>query len=180
MILILTLLKILCEGEKAPTILLTTPALQRLNGHLTSGNKEIRELAALNLGSISYNVRGKEKTIEAHSIEPLCRMLFDQEEDVRTAATRALTSLAQLKEGKIEIYDLEMLDRVMDLLNDSNEQTRLNVVQMIAAVGEYPPAREKLKESLEKLRQMVLKEKDSQPLVSQFAERATEVITWRP
>lgn len=27
LILILTLLKILCEGEKAPTILLTTPAL---------------------------------------------------------------------------------------------------------------------------------------------------------
>lgn len=73
-------------------------------------------------------MRGKEKTIEAHSIEPLCRMLFDLEEDVRTAATRALASLAQLKEGKIEIYDLEMLDRVIDLLNDPNEQTRLNVV----------------------------------------------------
>lgn len=51
---------------------------------------------------------------------------------------------------------------------------------MIAAVGEYPPAREKLKESLDKLRSMVLKEKDSQPLVSQFAERAIDVITWRP
>lgn len=65
LILILQLLKILTEGEKAPLILLNTPALARLNGHLQSKNKHIRELAALNLGSISYNTKGKEKTIEA-------------------------------------------------------------------------------------------------------------------
>jgi len=40
---------------------------------------------------------------------------------------------------------------------------------MIAAVGEYPPAREKFKESLEKLREIVLKEKHHYPLVSRFA-----------
>ena len=65
LILILQLLKILTEGEKAPLILLNTPALARLNSHLVSKNKYIRELAALNLGSISYNTKGKEKTIEA-------------------------------------------------------------------------------------------------------------------
>jgi len=32
---------------------------------LTSKNAKIRELSALNLGSISYNMKGKEKTIEA-------------------------------------------------------------------------------------------------------------------
>jgi HEAT repeat protein len=128
LVLILTLLSILSEGEKAPTILLTTPALARLNSHMTSKNKRIRELAALNIGSISYNVRGKEKTIEAQSIEPLCKMLFDQEQEVRTAATRALVSVAQLKAGKIEIYDLEMLDVVIALLNDPSSQTRLNVI----------------------------------------------------
>ena len=65
LILILTLMKILLEGEKAPMIILSTPALQRLNGHLTSKSAGIRELAALNIGSISYNMKGKEKTIEA-------------------------------------------------------------------------------------------------------------------
>lgn len=53
-------------------ILLSTPVLARLNSHLVSKNKFIRELAALNLGSISFNMRGKEKTIEAQSIPPLC------------------------------------------------------------------------------------------------------------
>ncbi len=87
-------MKILAEGEKAPIILLSTPVLARLNTHLVSKNAEIRELAALNLGSISYNVKGKEKTIEAHSIEPLTKMLFDSVSEVRTASTRALASLA--------------------------------------------------------------------------------------
>jgi hypothetical protein len=87
-------MKILAEGEKAPLILLNTPSLARLNTHLTSKNKFIRELSALNIGSISYNMKGKEKTIEAKSISPLCQMLFDEVSEVRTAATRALTSLA--------------------------------------------------------------------------------------
>jgi hypothetical protein len=68
--------------------------LARLNTHLASKNPTIRELAALNIGSISFNTLGKERTIEAKSIEPLTKMLFDKVSDVRTAATRALASLA--------------------------------------------------------------------------------------
>lgn len=94
LILILRLMKILAEGERAPSILLQTPVLGRLNTHLTSRNPQIRELAALNLGSISYNVKGKEKTIEAKSIPPLTQMLFDEVSEVRSAASRALVSLA--------------------------------------------------------------------------------------
>lgn len=71
MIQVLTLLKLLLEGERAPSIILSTQALSRLNDHLKSENKYIRELAALNLGSISYNERGKEYTIKAESIKPL-------------------------------------------------------------------------------------------------------------
>ncbi len=40
-------------------------------------------------------------------------MLHDPISEVRSAATRVLTSLAQLKAGKVEIYDLEMLDRII-------------------------------------------------------------------
>ncbi len=180
LILILTLMKILLEGERAPLIILSTPALQRLNSHLASKSAGIRELAALNIGSISYNMKGKERTIEAQSIPPLTQMLFDPVSEVRTAATRALSSLAQLKAGKVEIYDLEMLDRIIELLYDESDQTRLNVVQMISAVGEYPPAREKFKECLIKLKDMVQKEKFHFPLVSRFAQTAIDVITWKP
>lgn len=180
LILILTLMKILMEGGGAPSIILSTPSLLRLNSHLTSDHALIRELSALNLGSISYNVSGKERTIEAKSIEPLTVMLHDEISEVRTAASRALSSLAQLKAGKVEIYDLEMLDRIIELLFDESDQTRLNIVQLIAAVAEYPPAREKFKECLEKLKEMVTEEKESAPLVSRFAQVAINVITWIP
>jgi len=82
----------------------------------------------LNIGSISFNVLGKQRTIEAGSIDPLTKMLHDKVSEVRTAASRALSSLAQLKEGKVRIYDLEMLDRIIELLYDQSEQTRLNIV----------------------------------------------------
>lgn len=51
-------------------------------------------MAAMNLGSISYNSIGREQTIIANSIPPLCEMLSDEISEVRTASTRALASLA--------------------------------------------------------------------------------------
>jgi len=55
----------------------------------------------MNLGSISFNTIGKEQTIDAGSIKPLCIMLTDPVSEVRTASTRALSSMAQNKEGKV-------------------------------------------------------------------------------
>ena len=43
---------------------------------------------------------------------------------------------------------------------------------MIANLAEYPPAREKFKECLDKLKEMVEKEKNEFPLVSRFAQTA--------
>ena len=37
-------------------------------------------------------------------------MLVDEIFEVRASAVRSLTSLAQLKEGKIQIYDLDKLN----------------------------------------------------------------------
>ena len=127
-------------------------------------------MAALNLGSISYNSLGKETTIECGSIPPLCEMLNDSVTDVRTASTRALASLSQYKEGKVQIYDLDKLNEIIQLLSDKSEQTRINTVQLICNVGEYPPAKEKFKECLPKLKEMVTKEKNDAPLVSKYAQ----------
>lgn len=128
MILIMKLLSMLLEGEMATDLVLSTPVLARLNGHLKSTNWKIRQLAAENLGSISYNVMGKSATIEAKSIPPLCDLLSDEIFEVRASALRALASLAQLKEGKIQIYDLDKLNQIIELLFDLDEQTKLNTV----------------------------------------------------
>jgi len=157
LILILKLMNMLLEGENATALLLGTLVLERLNAHLLAKNWEIRRLAAENLGSISYNAKGKSETIEACSIPPLCNMLSDDIYEVRRSAVRALASLAQLKEGKIQIYDLDMLNQIIELLYDLDEQTKLNTVQLVAACAEYPPAREKFKQCLEKLTEMAEK-----------------------
>jgi DNA invertase Pin-like site-specific DNA recombinase len=91
---------------------------------------------------------------------------------VRASAVRALASLAQLKEGKIQIYDLDKLNQIIELLYDLDEQTRLNTVQLIAACAEYPPSREKFKQCLAKLKEMAEKMVNSQPLVATHAEIA--------
>jgi len=49
----------------------------------------------------------------ANSIQPLCEMLSDEVSEVRTASTRALASLAQYKEGKVQIYDLDKLNEII-------------------------------------------------------------------
>lgn len=48
-------------------------------------------------------------------------MLTDKISLVRSAATRALTSLAQMKEGKVQIYDLDKLNEIIMLLEDPAE-----------------------------------------------------------
>ena len=177
---ILELLKILNEGDEAPVVIQSTDALKHLNMHLLSKNARIREMAAINLGSISFQAIGKSNCIGAGSVAPLCDMLTDEISEVRTASTRALTSMSQMKEGKVEIYDLDKLNEVIMLLEDTNEQTRLNTVQLIAAVAEYPPAQAKFKECLPSLEDMVKNELKSAPLVSRFAKKAIEIITWTP
>lgn len=180
MVLILRLINILLEGSTATELILQTQVLSKLNGHLGARNWEIRKLAAENLGSISYNQQGKEATIEAESIPPLCEMLSDEIFEVRASAVRALASLAQLKDGKVQIYDLDMLNKIIELLYDMDEQIRLNTVQLVAACAEYPPARSKFKQCLEKLTEMATKLKFTSPLVAEHAQIAIDVITWEP
>ena len=66
------------------------------------------------------------------------------------------------------------------LLEDTDEQTRLNTVQLICAVAEYPPAQAKFKECLPTLMEMVKNEEKSAPFVSRFAQKAIDIIQWKP
>lgn len=70
------------------------------------------------------------------------------------------------------------MGRIIELLQDESEQTRIFVVQLISSVAEYPPCRFKFKECLSKLEE--LKSQTEYPLVSRFADVAINVITWLP
>jgi hypothetical protein len=56
--------------------------------------KKIRELAALNLASISFLDIGKIAEIEQKCVIELCKRLDDKTSSVREAASLALASLA--------------------------------------------------------------------------------------
>ena len=70
----------------------------------------------------------------------------------------------------MEIYDLDKLNEIINLLNDKNDQTRLNTVQLICSVGEYPPAKDKFKECLPRLKELVISQADNYPLVAKHAQ----------
>jgi hypothetical protein len=53
-------------------------------------------------------------------------------------------------------------------------------VQLIAACAEYPPARCKFEQCLSKLYKMKDELAKSQPLVSEHAKIAIQVIEWKP
>jgi hypothetical protein len=72
----------------------------------------------------------------------------------------------------------QVLDRIMELLNDESDETKLNTIQLISNVGEHPEAREYFKRCLDKL-EFLTKSVES-PLVSRFAQTAIDVITWVP
>lgn len=59
LVFILELMNCLLHGDMATPFILNTPVIVRLNQHLLSKEWKIRQLAAENLGSISYNVDGK-------------------------------------------------------------------------------------------------------------------------
>jgi hypothetical protein len=60
LILILELIQLLLHGENSSLVVQGSDILKHLNSHLKSEHYKIREMAAMNLGSISYNTIGKE------------------------------------------------------------------------------------------------------------------------
>eukprot|EP00349_Pseudokeronopsis_sp_Brazil_P001309 CAMPEP_0202958122 /NCGR_PEP_ID=MMETSP1396-20130829/2467_1 /ASSEMBLY_ACC=CAM_ASM_000872 /TAXON_ID= /ORGANISM="Pseudokeronopsis sp., Strain Brazil" /LENGTH=316 /DNA_ID=CAMNT_0049675989 /DNA_START=114 /DNA_END=1064 /DNA_ORIENTATION=+ len=180
LVLILTLMRVLSDGEAAPLILLNTPVLVRLNKHLSSKNKLIRDLSALEPGiNIFQHEREGADNRFWFYFSPMPDAL---RLGIRSAHICHSSSGFPCLVEAGEDPDLRPgdVDRIISLLYDASDQTRLNIVQMIAAIGEYPPAREKFKEALEKLNKMVTEEKEEFPLVSRFAATAIQVITWLP
>ena len=67
----------------------------------------------------------------------------------------------------------------MELLKDSDHENRLNAVQLISNVAEYPPAKVEFQNCLEQLREMVGND-DEEEIVKRFADKAIDIITWKP
>ena len=176
----ITLIKQLLYAEKGPEIALGTPIISRVKGLLDFLSSELKRLSAEVLGSLSFSYPGKLRVIEQECIKPLGDLLSDDMPEVRGAALLALASLSIEKSAKVEIALEEgFLLKIMELLKDSDQENRLNAVQLISNVAEYPPAKVEFQNCLEQLREMVGND-DEEEIVKRFADKAIDIITWKP
>ena len=102
--------------------------IERLTALISHSNDTIRELSVTNLSQISFLDIGKIQQIEKKCVLELCKRLDDPKSNVREAATIALASLAQRNLAKEQILQYSYFQRIMELLHDPSEQTRLNIV----------------------------------------------------
>ena len=58
-------------------------------------------------------MEGKFKTVASGSIKVLCPLLKSEVSEVRCSVARCLASLAQLKEGKLQIFANDVMDVIM-------------------------------------------------------------------
>lgn len=177
LIMTLSLIHQLLAVEQGQVRALNTPIISRVKKLLDSVSSELRRLAAELLASIGFSYPGKRRVIEQGCVIPLADLLFDDISEVRAGALLALASLSIEKTAKIELIEGQYLDRIALMLEDDNLQIRLNTVQLISNVAEHPLAKLEFQNSLDKLRDLL--ENDAE-IVQRFADRAVNVITWRP
>lgn len=101
--------------------MLKTPGILRLADKLTHASTEIREKACLCLRGISYNEDGKAAIIKDKCVPRICDKLEDAALKVRVAVTGTLASLAQLKQGKVEIIEGHYFEIIQRMLYEQNE-----------------------------------------------------------
>lgn len=135
---------------------------------------QIRELAIQVLACLSFLEAGKVKIIAGGCVSLLCARLKDSSTQARENATLALASLAQMKQGKVEILDF-FADLQKMLSTERDEKIQLNLIELIASLAEHPEGREKAKGCLD-----LLKNLSSHEYLQEYIADAVAVITWKP
>lgn len=126
------------------------------------------------LAGLSFLEAGKVKIIAEGCVALLCARLGDSSAQVRENTTLALASLAQMKQGKVEI--LESFGEIEEMLrSEKEEKILLNLIELVASLAEHPKGREKAKGCLK-----VLEELGCREYLKEYVADAVNVITWTP
>lgn len=132
-------------------------------------------MAILCLSCLSFLEAGKLKILaEKDCLKTLCLLLKDHITLVREASSLALASLAQMNQGKAEIFPY--FDIVADLLLDPEEKVQLNIIELIGSLAEHPEGRKKSMKCLEVLENL----KEKSEYLKEYIIDTVNVITWKP
>ncbi|CAG9330514.1 unnamed protein product [Blepharisma stoltei] len=177
LVLTLRLIQQLLGVEQGQVRALNTPIISRVKKLCESVSSELRRLSCELLAAIGFAYPGKKRVIEQGCVGALAELLFDSISEVRASALLALACLTIEKTAKVELIEGQYLERIALMLDDESLQIRLNAIQLIANVAEHPLAKLEFQNSLDRLRELL--ENDAE-IIKRFADRAINVITWRP
>jgi hypothetical protein len=173
----LILIKQLLYAEKGPEMALGTPIISRVKKLLDYLSSELKRLSAEVLAAISFSYPGKLRVIDQGCIGPLADLLSDDMAEVRGASLLALASLTIEKTAKVELIEGKYIRKIMELLKDDSQENRLNAVQLISNVAEHPAAKIEFQNCLDVLRDLL---DNDDEIVKRFADKAINIITWKP
>ena len=171
------MIKQLLYAKHGPELALGTPIISRVKKLLDYLSSELKRLSAETLAALSFSYPGKLRVIETGCIGPLGDLLSDDMAEVRAAALLALASLTIEKSAKIELIEGGFLGKLMELLKDESQENRLNAIQLISNVAEHPLAKIEFQNSLDQLRDLL---DNDDEIVKRFADKAINIITWKP
>jgi hypothetical protein len=183
---ILVLINEILNADTAPKIALQCEIIKNLKMYLLNEDLLIKENVILNYGSISLCEEGKKACVDEGSLILSILSILNEEKDnnvknlnILIAATRFLMSTSILKKGKVEIYENNGLESLIDLLKKSNDiQLTLNILQVISNVAEEPRGRKKLLQIfLPDLEKYLTNENN---FIKQQAIITKDIITWKP
>ena len=96
---------------------------------------------------------------------------------VRIAASKTLASLTTKKLGKKKFCKRNGVELCVKLLQDESDETKINALQTVSNIVEWPKIRQNFKEYLPIITKL---ETSSNELVARFALIAKSSINWVP
>lgn len=131
-------------------------------------------MSILCLSCLSFLEAGKVKILAEGCAPLLCERLKDQSELAREYSTLVLASLAQMKQGKIEI--LGSWNEIKRMLEEEKEEKiLLNLIELIGSLAEHPEGRILAGDCLDLMAYLGERE-----YLKPYVADTVGVITWKP
>lgn len=134
------------------------------------------------LGYMCFDGRAKEEALQKQAVKKLITILCKKNlsDFVKPSITIALMAITTTSEGKIQVYQSNGVEIIINQLYDNSKIVVLNTLKIISNIAVYPPNREILLSDstcVVKLRKMA---KSDDPLVAKHAAVALAGVNWIP
>lgn len=136
--------------------------------------------AARTLGILCFDEKGKEEALEGEAI-PLLVSLLKREtpKTTKIAATMAIMSITSTVTGRIQMHQVETINKLSALMSEEDRSLRLNTLKVITNIAVYPPVRSLLLEDVGLIK-LIERIKSNDKLLEKHAQLALDAVHWKP